>query len=202
MATLKNRSDRRIQRTQQGLRQAFIDLMLEKGFAATSIQDITERANVNRGTFYIHYADKYELLDSVMRDGFQQQLATSLPPDAGWDKQSLKLLIQAVLETLDGKYRHQARPVRVLAEVSPLLEQAMQEELTGLLLTWLKRQAGEAAPMRVPLETMARVVSWAIFGTALQWSREPISASAVQVAEDIFLVITQGVAHLAPNVLP
>src|SRR5258708_14342900 len=118
--------------------------MLEKGFSATSIQDITERANVNRGTFYIHFADKYELLDAVMRDGFQQQLTNSLPPDAGWNKQSLQLLIQAVLETLAGKYRHQAHPVRVLAEVSPVLERTMQEELAGLLLTWLKQQGEEA----------------------------------------------------------
>src|SRR5258708_39334231 len=101
--------------------------MVENGVTATSIKDITERGNVNRETFYIHYADKYELLESVMRDGFQQQMAGSLPPDAGWNTQSLQLLVQAVLQTLEGKYHHQARPVRMLAEVSPLLERAMQE---------------------------------------------------------------------------
>ena len=63
MASQKRREDRRIQRTRQVLQQAFVDVVrekgkalrslpeMEKGFAATSIQEITARANVNRGTF-------------------------------------------------------------------------------------------------------------------------------------------------------
>src|SRR5262245_35873900 len=122
MATARRQSDRRIQRTQQLLRQAFLDIVVEKGFGATSIQDITERANVNRGTFYTHFADKYELLDSVMREQFHQQLASNLPPPAGWDKPSLYLLIQAVLDNFEGKYQHRSHPSPILAEVAPRLE--------------------------------------------------------------------------------
>ncbi len=54
----------------------------------------------------------------------------------------------------------------------------------------------------MPLETIARVVSWAIFGVALQWSREPVTVSSSQMAQDIYLVIIEGVAHLAPDALP
>ncbi|GAP21390.1 TetR/AcrR family transcriptional regulator [Leptolinea tardivitalis] len=57
--------DRRIVRTRDAIREALIDLMEEKGFEAISIKDITDRANINRGTFYLHYHDKFDLLDQT-----------------------------------------------------------------------------------------------------------------------------------------
>lgn len=50
------------------LRDALLGLMHERGFDAVSVQDITERARLNRSTFYLHYRDKDELLTHVMRD--------------------------------------------------------------------------------------------------------------------------------------
>ena len=178
-----------------------MDVLLEKGFAATSVQDVTEQANVNRGTFYIHFADKYELLDAVMREQFQQQLASRLPPDSRWDRQSLRLLIHAVLDNFERKYRHQ-RLSPILAEVAPLLERAVHDELSELLMMWLKQAGYPATQRSVPLETITRVVSWAIFGAALQWSQEPATVSSEQMASDMLLVILEGVVHLAPELLP
>lgn len=58
-------TDRRILRTQQAIHQAFVALVKEKGFDALSVKDITSRANINRGTFYLHYKDKYDLLEQI-----------------------------------------------------------------------------------------------------------------------------------------
>lgn len=54
--------DRRIQRTQQLLRDALMELIVEKGYESISVQDITDHANVARTTFYLHYQDKEQLL--------------------------------------------------------------------------------------------------------------------------------------------
>jgi AcrR family transcriptional regulator len=54
--------DRRIQRTQQLLGDALVALILERGYDALTIKDITDRANVAHATFYRHYKDKEELL--------------------------------------------------------------------------------------------------------------------------------------------
>ncbi|MEZ0481650.1 TetR/AcrR family transcriptional regulator [Planococcus sp. SSTMD024] len=62
-------ADLRVVRTQQAIRSALISLIEEKGFEAMSVKDIAERANINRGTFYSHYEDKYDLMDKC-----QQQL--------------------------------------------------------------------------------------------------------------------------------
>src|SRR5512140_447377 len=58
----KNKIDRRIQRTRQSLRAALLELIKEKSYDDISIEEITERANVGRATFYLHYKDKEDLL--------------------------------------------------------------------------------------------------------------------------------------------
>lgn len=55
--------DRRIVKTRAAINNAFLELLSEKDFQLITINDIADRANVNRGTVYLHYTDKYDLLD-------------------------------------------------------------------------------------------------------------------------------------------
>lgn len=48
------------------MKKAVIDLMTEKSFDDITIQDIADRANINRGTIYLHYQDKFDLLDKLI----------------------------------------------------------------------------------------------------------------------------------------
>jgi AcrR family transcriptional regulator len=63
-----NEHDPRVIRTRQMLRDALVALILEKGYDGISVQDITERAGLRRATFYLHYADKEELVFTLLRD--------------------------------------------------------------------------------------------------------------------------------------
>ncbi|MES5261684.1 TetR/AcrR family transcriptional regulator [Priestia megaterium] len=58
--------DRRVAKTQEAIKKAFLELMNEKKFETITIQDISDRANVNRSTIYLHYLDKYDLLDKLI----------------------------------------------------------------------------------------------------------------------------------------
>ncbi len=58
--------DRRIQKTRQLIMNTFISLLSEKGFEKITINDIAERANINRGTVYLHFVDKFDLLDKCI----------------------------------------------------------------------------------------------------------------------------------------
>jgi AcrR family transcriptional regulator len=60
MAGRKN--DRRVGRTQQLLKQSLLSLIRERGFEPLTVQDIIDRANVGRSTFYAHFRDKEDLL--------------------------------------------------------------------------------------------------------------------------------------------
>jgi len=60
--------DRRILKTQEALKTAVIKLMAEKNFDDITIQDLSDQANVSRGTIYLHYMDKYDLLDKLIEN--------------------------------------------------------------------------------------------------------------------------------------
>ncbi|MEK8133060.1 TetR/AcrR family transcriptional regulator [Paenibacillus filicis] len=60
------KTDRRILRTREAINRAFLELFSAKELEHITINDIAERANVNRGTIYLHYSDKYDLLDKCI----------------------------------------------------------------------------------------------------------------------------------------
>src|SRR5205809_7879580 len=77
-------TDRRVQRTRQLLQDALISMMIAKGYETTTVQDILDRANVGRATFYAHFADKETLLNSRLADlrsflGARQRQAPGSP---------------------------------------------------------------------------------------------------------------------------
>jgi AcrR family transcriptional regulator len=65
-----NRFERRKQRTRNQLKQSAIELILEKGYDAVSVQDITNHADLGRGTFYVHFDDKEDIVWKALREGF------------------------------------------------------------------------------------------------------------------------------------
>ena len=64
----KRGPDRRVLRTRRMLQEALTEMMTEKGYESTTVQDIIDRANVGRSTFYAHFADKDTLLSSAIED--------------------------------------------------------------------------------------------------------------------------------------
>ena len=59
------KEDRRIRRTKRLLRQALAEIMNEKDFKDITVKEITDRADLNRGTFYFHYTDTYDLRNQI-----------------------------------------------------------------------------------------------------------------------------------------
>jgi AcrR family transcriptional regulator len=60
--------DRRILKSKEAIKTAFIELLSEKRFNEITIQDISDRANVGRRTIYHHYLDKFDLQDKLIEE--------------------------------------------------------------------------------------------------------------------------------------
>jgi len=69
MKDMKN--DRRIKYTKMMLKQSLVKLLQEKPISKISIKEICETADINRSTFYVHYADQYDLLRQVVNETLQ-----------------------------------------------------------------------------------------------------------------------------------
>jgi AcrR family transcriptional regulator len=176
--------DPRVRRTRELLVRAFNELVSEKGHAGLTVQEIAERATINRATFYAHFKDQYELFDYAISEAFRDELRRKLPPSPGLSEANLRALVLAACEYLAGLTACSWRD----RQFRPLIEARVQQEIYELLLGWMEARPGrEADP-----EIVACTVSWAIFGAGLHWSRNEAGPPAEEVAEQVLQVIFEG----------
>lgn len=64
--------DRRVRRTRAILRQSLISLMYEKSIKQITVKELCEKADINRGTFYLHYNDVFDMLEKLEQDFFKE----------------------------------------------------------------------------------------------------------------------------------
>ena len=64
----RSRPDRRVNRTRRALKEALTDLILETGYEGVTVQDVLDRADIGRSTFYAHFIDKDDLLMAILAD--------------------------------------------------------------------------------------------------------------------------------------
>ena len=95
---------KKIKRTEIMLQDALISLISEKGFDATTVGDIAERAMVNRATVYRHYVDKYALLSAIFENAIQK-----LVDDLGPLEHRLKI-VSLVVNDRDAFYEQTLSP--------------------------------------------------------------------------------------------
>lgn len=188
-----NGVDPRVKRTRRLLLEAFTALQKEKSITLISVQDIAERATVNRATFYAHFEDKYALMDCWMREEFQQVLERELPAPSQLSLRTLRILIETVFGFLGGFYSSCKRSD---TQFEPMFETAMQQELGKLLLLWLSRLPSASRERGEAIETTAEVISWAIFGPAVQWSRGERTRSAEAMSSQVMKTVVAGLSGI------
>lgn len=175
--------DPRVKRTRKLLQEAFMALMAEKEFQTITIQDITQRAEVNRATFYAHFEDKEALANALLRTMFQEKLDSKLS-EAHFSVENLQLLTLAVCEFLVDFTGHCLKPQPPLN--LPPIDKQLQLYLYEVLAGWLQESQLPNA------ESVAMVVSWAILGPALRWSQVRHKPSAQEMADQIFPLLMGG----------
>lgn len=135
----KNVLDRRIQRTRQLLQEAMLALILEKGYDAVTVQDVIDRANVGRSTFYAHFRDREDLFLSGfenMRAQFEQHLATQPASDGDPWKLNLVMFQHAqsqhrLYKALAGKQGGKIMLAHIYRYLTPLIREHLQEQSRG-----------------------------------------------------------------------
>ncbi len=179
--------DPRVRRTRQMLVQAFMELVKSEGFQAINVQEITDRAGVNRATFYAHFQDKYALLDYSVREGFQRELESRVLNACEFSIENLRLLIVTVCEFVAELHAHCLAPEQ---QFQTLIETQIRTQVYGLILHWLEiTKQIENNPERA-----ATAASWAIYGLAQQWSKEKHAPPADQFANEVLPLVANNLS--------
>jgi AcrR family transcriptional regulator len=156
--------DPRVKRTRQLLEQSFLEVVAQKGFQSVSVQDITEKAGVNRATFYAHFPDKYALLDYSIRQRFRQELEKRMLSVCTFSMDNLRALIITVCEFISTVSSHCNPPSQQFEQV---METQIKIQIQELIQKWIENLGTDVDP-----KMAATATSWAIYGLAVQWSHD------------------------------
>src|SRR5262249_1406982 len=147
--------------------EALIALVLEKGYEAVTVQDIIDRADVGRSTFYAHFLDKQQLLlsgfDELRVELAQQQHAAAAA--SGEQRLSFSLgmfeHVQSYLRVYQALVGKQSGAV-VGQRIEQLLTDLVRDELAAL------GPHGDAAP--IPRELVVQYTVSAFLGLLIWWA--------------------------------
>lgn len=189
--------DPRVSRTRELIQEALIELIEEKGFEAITVKDLTTKANINRGTFYAHYQDKYDLMEKCQEQFMQQmtEIAKRYYPDVEdeLNNQSefmapLSLFI-SIFENLDENSSF------ITAVLSPKGDVTFQIKLKDFLWkTIFNNSHGliKEEKILVPEQYLVSYIVSAHIGVIQQWLNEGRKESPRKMAQILSTMTTKG----------
>ena len=170
--------DRRILRTKKAIRQAFLSILSETQFEDITVSALSERAGINRKTFYLHYPSTRELYDEIRREEFLRISRLPCWRKLGTnelDPYEVFLSMNRLIEEDRALYRAILSPVsatatlqkikelildseefKVLRRTRPDLDYYMDYTISGLFSLYL-RWLGD--PNRISIEELARIAT-------------------------------------------
>ncbi|MFN8527710.1 MAG: TetR/AcrR family transcriptional regulator [Anaerolineae bacterium] len=157
------KTDRRSRRTRQLIADAFVGLMLEKRYDEITVQDILDRADVGRSTFYAHFTDKENLLLSEIEHVIH---------DMGEYAAHQGSMEHGILPSLE-LFRHvkdQRRLMQALVwgQGADVLNRSLLQQISHLIETNLRSMIGDTAETPIPLSVAAQFVA-STFLLLLRW---------------------------------
>lgn len=194
----ENHTDLRIIRTKEAIREALVALIEEKGFEAITVKDLTTRAKINRGTFYAHYQDKYDLMtkceEEIMRNismiikqNFPNILATIESNTLHFQPFQIAVLIFEYFNENSGFMK---------AVLGPKGDLSFQTRLKEFM--WRTIFENEASPfikgenLLVPPNYLASYIASAHIGVVQQWLNSDTKETPEEMARILSTIMLNG----------
>lgn len=180
------RFERRKNRTHKALKQAALELVLEKGYDSVTIQDIVDRADYGRGTFYLHFDDKESVvwevimdgLDEANRQGGQRYVEGQYPPG-----------YLGYLITFEHAERNQdLYRLMMGSQGSSLLSHRVAQVLAGQIEASIRSGMYNPSP-GLPPEVIAQTIVGALVRLVFWWLETPNEFTPKQMADMLWQII-------------
>ena len=160
--------DRRVQRTQELLKTALMSLIQEKGFEALSVQDIIDRANVGRATFYAHFDNKEDLLRSGI-EGLRQSLRECQRQALSQTPRTEERMFAFSREMFTHANEHRDVFRAMLGKRSGSV---IQQLFHRMLIDLVREEVKALSPKgdsSTPTETITQYIAGGLFGVVIWW---------------------------------
>lgn len=184
--------DRRSRRTRLMLRDALVELILEKGYEAVTIQDITDRADLARATFYLHYRDKEDLLGSSLEELYDELVSRTRMHErlVGVPDQPYSLIAFQHAQENANLYR-----ILLNGQGLGVVVRRIREHLAAHITNTLRTLPG-SRDLPMPPEVLANYLVGALLGMVAWWLDADMPNSAEEMAHAYRQITLQGMITL------
>ncbi len=176
----------KVAKTKELIKETLLDLIEEKGFESISVRDITLKAGLNRGTFYLHYRDKFDLLEKSQNEvleGLQDRLKFVRPKELN-EFYSIDMVYPPILNVFHYLKENQ-RFVKILISTKgdPAFPKKMKEYIKETIYEKLVDIIENEHIIDIPHEYATAFISSAFFGLMEQWleKEKPITPEEMAI---------------------
>lgn len=185
--------NRSVRRTQNLLQSCLLELMQKKPIGQISVRELTDAADLNRGTFYLHYKDIYDLLEQMENDLLQEfiEIDRSHPPEA-MGRQPLALLLDLFTFIADHE-----QFVTLILITNP--DRQFVQKLEDVIRERCFRDWNIlfSVPRSEKSELYTAYLISGCIGVIEHWLKEGLAQPPQELAEYVNAMIVQGIGCLA-----
>ncbi|MGR9244332.1 TetR family transcriptional regulator [Rhizobium leguminosarum] len=185
--TMEGRRERKRRQTRERIEQAAMALFLQRGFEATTIEDITEAADVSKRSFFDYFPSKEEVV-FAWQDAFADRLIAAIAARPA-DESSVTAVEAAITATVIAAVDEPGLALGDLIHRTPALkarDQLKYAKLEQKLAEALLLRKGDDPLERPRMRVLAAIVIGALRVGAELWQQRPPSASPQDFAREIF----------------
>ncbi|WP_240758453.1 TetR/AcrR family transcriptional regulator [Lysinibacillus sp. SGAir0095] len=186
--------ERKTTQTKNDIKQAFISLLEEKNFHAITVRDITSHAHINRGTFYLHYLDKYDLLEKCEQEILQQleENAREMLP-ANMKQYLISDEPHPFIINIFTYFQENAPFLKVV--LGPNGDPSFEEKIRKLIIQKMFKNVSDfkrVEDLNMPFEVITQFISSAIVGVIRYWLNSNMQQSPKEMANIMFQIMSKG----------
>lgn len=192
--------DRRVLRTRKAIVAAYLSLLKEKNIHSISVSDITERADINRATFYAHYENKQHLQEQSINQVLVD-LEDAIEVDQSGERSAdfnLQMLHEVFERLFENIYAHREFYSVMLGEHGPsLFAEGLQEVIQKYTKKGLKMAHTAEITLIVAEDIYLSYITSAQLGVINYWRKHDFQQSPTFMAEQLLTLYKLGGAKIA-----
>ncbi len=170
------KNDVRVQRTRKRIQESLIELTVEMGYEVITVQDIVNRADINRSTFYRHYLDKDDLLSKYMDEVTGVIFKDDFPNEQDILSGLIKLLNH--IQTFSEFYR-----IMLSANGHPLVSHRLRQKIESHFRFILVQDKGAKESKTPQFDMQLKYISAAGIGAILWWVENNTPCTSEELVE-------------------
>lgn len=188
-----NKTDPRVVKTRNSLRKALVYLMRREKIEDISVQKITETASITRGTFYLHYKDKYDFIKSAIKEILDDFFAEVMV-DSDDFSLSMKRTVQVFSVSRAFNYIEKNADifdVLLNSEKTDFFYEQMYDRLANGLVNYCNTVNDPQKQQPVPLQLQISFIDSAFLGLIRHWLKDGMIYTARYMTQSVEKMFNQ-----------